>query len=102
MLTPSQAAQIMLEGTLDAGTMSVCGVDAVVSPPVGAMAEDEGLGAMVAAKGSVSAMVSRAGIRVQEEPAACRIRVAYGMGAAIAAPMAARIVAGAGCGVPGA
>lgn len=92
MLSPSQAAQLMLEGTLDAGSMSVCGIDIVVSPVVGHRTDLEARSAMVASRGSVDVALSKAEVRIVKDAKACRIEMEYAVGAEIAPHMTARIV----------
>lgn len=92
LLSPSQAVQLLREGTLDADRMSVCGIDVVVSPVVGDRTEIEDLGAMVAAKGSVGIAMGTAKVRMVQGSEECNIGLQYSMGAAITPRMTARIV----------
>lgn len=92
LLSPSQAVQLMLDGALDAGRMSVCGIDVVVSPVLGGGMGPEALGAMVAAKGSVDVALSKAEIRMVTDARACRIEMGYAVGVKLCPRMTARIV----------
>lgn len=98
LLTPSQALQLLREGSLDTRSMSVRGVDAVVSPLAGNRTDLEEHSAMVAVKDSVSVAMSRVRIRITQDAGVCGIEASYDMGAEIVPRMTARLVTEMGAG----
>lgn len=98
LLSPSQALQLLREGDLDAKSMSVCGIDAVVSPLPGRRTDLEARSAMVAVKGSVSVAMIRVRIRMAQVGGAYDIEASYDMGAEIVPRMTARLVTEMGAG----
>jgi len=98
LLSPSQALQLLREGDLDAKSMSVYGVDAVVSPLPGRRTDLEARSAMVAVKGSVSVAMSRARVRIAQGGGAYGIEANYDMGVEIVPKMTARLVTEMGAG----
>lgn len=98
LLSPSQALQIMREGTLDTESMNVCGIDVVVSPLAGRRTDMEEHSAMVAVKGSVSVAMSAAKVKITQDAGVCGIEASYDMGAEIVPRMTARLVTERGAG----
>lgn len=98
LLSPSQALQLLRKGGLDARSMSVCGIDAVVSQLPGRRADIEARSAMVAVKGSVSVAMSKIRIRMTQDGGVCGVEAGYDMGAEIVPRMTARLVTEQGAG----